>query len=302
MFPCQVFLGYNFYIMLKGLAIFVLLAAGTIDNSGQENQRSNLTDPNSRQHTAPPVVLKCECSAQPNQQSANPKPPHWYTSPEWWLCILGVPTLFYIGKQARASKEAATAALKQANHIVNSERAWVLILREKTQNPYLVPIEKPLAGGPRMSHCIVWIKNYGNSPARIAKFKFELQIGERRTAPPRTEVFEPKSLEFDKNPLAMPQQDEWPMEAKLTPEGIIRDEQRKEILENKRRFLWLCGAVHYRDVFDGATLHTSKICLLYETLTDAKEPFWVYGPPEYNTTTEQQCPKQIRTLPSLRSG
>jgi hypothetical protein len=81
----------------------------------------------------------------------------------------------------------------------------------------------------------------------------------------------------------MPQQEEWPFEGHLIPDGIIREEQLKSVLESKTKFLWFCAIIHYRDVFEeSGSLHDSKICFLYETFTDAKEPFWILGPAAYN--------------------
>ena len=42
-------------------------------------------------------------------------PSHWYASPEWWLCILGVPTLLFIGRQTKATARAARAAEASVN-------------------------------------------------------------------------------------------------------------------------------------------------------------------------------------------
>ena len=45
----------------------------------------------------------------PNETATKREPPHWYASPEWWLFILGVPSLFVIAWQARATAAAARA-------------------------------------------------------------------------------------------------------------------------------------------------------------------------------------------------
>jgi hypothetical protein len=45
--------------------------------------------------------------------------PSWYSSPEWWLVILGFPTLAFIAVQAVILR-------RQTNALVNSERAWLM--------------------------------------------------------------------------------------------------------------------------------------------------------------------------------
>lgn len=51
---------------------------------------------------------------------------HWYLNPEWWLCILGFPTLFFVGYQTVATAKAAKAALLNAQAVISAERAWVM--------------------------------------------------------------------------------------------------------------------------------------------------------------------------------
>jgi hypothetical protein len=85
------------------------------------------------------------------------EPPPWYQSPEWWLFIIGVPTLIFIGVQAVASKKAAKAALLNAQALINSERAWVDI--------DIVYVD------PKESLTSYWMRaiNYGKSPAFITE-------------------------------------------------------------------------------------------------------------------------------------
>jgi hypothetical protein len=52
--------------------------------------------------------------------------PSWYKQPEWWLCILGVPTLGFVAWQTWSTASAAKAALLNAQALINSERAWIM--------------------------------------------------------------------------------------------------------------------------------------------------------------------------------
>jgi len=49
----------------------------------------------------------------------------WYASPEWWLVILGFPTIFFVAWQAIATRQAAVAAQASTDVVINSERAWI---------------------------------------------------------------------------------------------------------------------------------------------------------------------------------
>ena len=46
--------------------------------------------------------------------------------PEWWAIGIALGTLILISWQSKATADAAKAALLQANHIVTSERAWMV--------------------------------------------------------------------------------------------------------------------------------------------------------------------------------
>lgn len=61
------------------------------------------------------------------------EPPHWYKSPEWWLVILGFPTLAVLMWQAivmnaatKAARDSANAALVSAKAFTDAERAWII--------------------------------------------------------------------------------------------------------------------------------------------------------------------------------
>jgi hypothetical protein len=49
----------------------------------------------------------------------------WYASPEWWLVILGFPTIIFVAWQAIATRQAAVAAQASTDVVINSERAWI---------------------------------------------------------------------------------------------------------------------------------------------------------------------------------
>jgi hypothetical protein len=85
------------------------------------------------------------------------EPPPWYQSPEWWLFIIGVPTLIFIGVQAFASKKAADAALLNSEALIASERPWLVVLPE--------PVDPD---GEELPHLYrLRATNIGNTPAQL---------------------------------------------------------------------------------------------------------------------------------------
>jgi hypothetical protein len=88
---------------------------------------------------------------------------HWYASVEWWLFILGVPTLGVLiwqsllgRRSAQAAETAANAALLNAQAVINAERALLLFTVEKESFSG--------SGGPSIFH--INVVNYGKVPAR----------------------------------------------------------------------------------------------------------------------------------------
>jgi hypothetical protein len=230
------FLGYNFYIMLKSLAILAVFIALGIDNPGKKNDGSDLANKNGENKPSPTISVTNNQACPPDTDTANAKPPHWYTSPEWWLCILGLPTLIFIGWQAKAASNAAQATLKQADHIVSSERAWMIASMD---NP-IIPTDGPYlyAGIPKLT-------NKGKTPAfvfEIANAVVVLPSGD--TLPPQPSGFESNNVfKYDGRGLA------------IAPEGIAgrpiissQSEDADPILKEKR-IVWVYGYVRYWDVF-----------------------------------------------------
>lgn len=74
---------------------------------------------------APRISVVNNETSYPNA-GATQEPPSWYKQAEWWLFILGVPTLGFVVWQTRATASAAKAALLTAEALVNSERAWIM--------------------------------------------------------------------------------------------------------------------------------------------------------------------------------
>src|SRR5580700_9445529 len=117
-----------FSMGFRTLAIAIVVLASAVDLSGQKDGGSTLPKGNERDRCSLKVVFPFvgEQESAPQESSAQAEPPHWYTRPEWWLCILAVPTLVLLYRQtnaaidaARAAKDAAEAALLNAKAFVH---------------------------------------------------------------------------------------------------------------------------------------------------------------------------------------
>ncbi len=116
--------------MLKSLAVLTLTVLAL--NPGKKSCDPNLPDNNCNNQRAPVVSFANDERPCPNALPTQAEPPHWYTSPEWWLCILGIPTLIFIGwqayataKSAKAGRDAAEAARDSIRLQESEMQQWV---------------------------------------------------------------------------------------------------------------------------------------------------------------------------------
>lgn len=141
--------------MLKWLATIMLLFV-VIPGSSQKNQSANLA------------------RLSPNDV-AHDQPSHWYKSPEWWLVILGFPTLVFVGYQSRLMakhaehfRDLAKAALRQTEHTETTERAWLIVT-------FVSMKDKELKDG-EVADCRWAIKNVGATPAILLETKARFHV------------------------------------------------------------------------------------------------------------------------------
>lgn len=134
--------------MLKMLTITGAILTLTGGMSGQPNKATyNKQPPASQSH---PAIVSANAPDEQNrsdkrQSKSSSYPPEWYAAlkrPEWWLVILGFPTLVLIGwqawetrKAAIAGERSASAALNQIDLVVDKKRAKLRI-ELKPFNPY----------------------------------------------------------------------------------------------------------------------------------------------------------------------
>jgi hypothetical protein len=133
------FLGYNYRIMLKSMAIVAVTVVFAIGMSGQphETPKDKTAISGNRQ---PSVVSNDSHDRYTYAQEAPAKPKDepfsWNAAvkrPDWWLVLVAAITGALIFWQAWETRTAAEAALLQAKHLANSERAWIMA------NPGVIP-------------------------------------------------------------------------------------------------------------------------------------------------------------------
>ncbi len=119
--------------MLKLFAILSVALALTV-NPGKKDQSPDQAKRDSGNNGTPTAAaLLDDKISTPDTKSAKAESPPWYTSAEWWLFILGIPTLIVIAFQAIASKQAAEAALLNAKALISSERPWLVVSIERSE-------------------------------------------------------------------------------------------------------------------------------------------------------------------------
>ena len=152
--------------MLKSLAILGALSVLAISNSGKEENRTAFAQHNGDHRPFPAVFFPRDQATSPDAETPKAQPPHWYASPEWWLCILGVPTLVFIGWQARATYKAADATKASADATrVQSEisrKAFISQFRPKVPVRSMWLLDKDGA-----LTVEIWLTNVGGTTARI---------------------------------------------------------------------------------------------------------------------------------------
>src|SRR5271165_4264766 len=174
--------------MLKGLAIVTMCLIFTRGMSGQPNEAPGNKQAIPDQFHPPSASIDSHNTYNSTQQAcanAEDEPPHWYTPfkrPEWWLLMAAFLTLWVIGRQthftrlaAEATKEAAKAALVQANHLVASERAWIMAdLRFEDGNGLSWGSEGDTQH--TMAGVILSVKNSGSTPAWVYEQFIHLDV------------------------------------------------------------------------------------------------------------------------------
>lgn len=184
------------------------------------------------------------------------------------VCI-AIKTLKTVKRQTEAAMIAAKASLRQANHIVASERAWMLI--EGDPNPGFDS----------------WIfnfssKNYGKSPAEILFTDLSFGVLNIGDDLPEEPSYTKAKDAFSNREWVPPQGDT--EVGSFHSYGVFTGELKDEFdkIKEGRKILWLYGVVRYRDTVS-ATIHETRFCYWRKVGTGLG--LIMGGPPGYNQCT-----------------
>lgn len=273
---------------MKSLTILTLLFGLAVSVSGQPDKAAN----QKRQATGqgkPSVVTadsqNKQASGQTDQTEAGRDAPaekasiersHWWSTSEWWLVIIAGLTGCVIGwqswetrKSANASKDAASAALLNAQTLINAERPWIVI-----------NVESP---APNQFHFKA--TNVGRTPARItAIYGHPLIV--RRNRPEPTPDFEGTESLLSTPPCLLPS-----TTSCTALRCNIEELHGSDSVEDFLRYvtsglfeIWFYGRVIYFDTLEPPpqTSHDTKWLFWYLPFKDAL-PIPDPRHPEYNT-------------------
>ena len=150
-------------------AVFLL----AVSMSGQPNQTPKDKGAISDNHHPATVSIDSHDSyGYPQEASTKPKDESlsWDAAikrPEWWAIVIALGTLGLIWWQARATAKAAEATLKQANHVVASERAWVMVEIKFPPGAGPLSFSGGINDGSTITDFEIIVKNAGRTPAWV---------------------------------------------------------------------------------------------------------------------------------------
>ncbi len=120
------------FILVLSLCVFALAPCFAQDTFQQEAAKPKQQQSHNAQEQTIPVLVN-DVSSSESTNGTHGKSPHWYTSPEWWLFIIALPTLFFIWYEAAATARAAKATERSAD----ASRDSVAIARLQTETSAL---------------------------------------------------------------------------------------------------------------------------------------------------------------------
>jgi hypothetical protein len=154
--------------MMKRLAILAAISAMTIVYMHAQPNRTSGDKDTPPDHHIPSTVSVDSHDNYTYPQQTPPKSTDEAFSlqkaiqrPEWWAIGVALGTMILIYWQSKATADAAKAALLQANHIVTSERAWMIAEAGDAG----IPAEIEGATGIRWTEFSVRFVNKGKTPA-----------------------------------------------------------------------------------------------------------------------------------------
>jgi hypothetical protein len=243
------FLGYNFFIMLKRLAVFsagVLLCAGIM--TGQPNQTPNgegqdakqskpsVVEPNSHDKDNPGEQNQSESRGSAPTGNAALKWPAWMGDANWWLVLIAGITGGCIAWQswetrtaARGARDAAQASLLNIRAFINAERPWIMARVEPS--------------GRKNAYRVVAV-NKGRTPASVLSHAENCVLKETSELPPDIAVYgEPDN----RSKIVLPDESIEIMD--FSEHSFVRkDEGKLARFRSWDAEGFVCGIIIYRDL------------------------------------------------------
>ena len=162
------------------------------------------------------------------------------------------------------ANKSAEAALKNAQAVINAERAWVFCTAKQIGN----------------ESCQLSLRNHGRTPAYVISVR-ELE----KVVPPTTKLESTPDYglptQFVSERVLSPgdawEADDW----RTNLSEVLPGEMLEEVRSGRLRY-YLYGVIEYRDVLPGSQLHETRFCYFYSTI---QQQFIVGGPSDYTKCT-----------------
>lgn len=238
-------------------SVFLLIVA--IYVACQPNQATEQKNSHSQKESPITITSNGNQNTAETSYKTNKNSPEWYAAlkrPEWWLVIAAFVTFGVVMYQsiqtkiaAEAAKQSAGAARENIEHLVNSERAWVL--GNGMGNWKIEDIEPD---GDRMP---VWIplqiKNFGKTVARITKISVTVHLHQIASNVPSLPP-EPKYPDQGECDILLPPDVVHKLPFPVAAFNLINVKRGKDRL-------YLYGFLNYRDI--GKNDRVTRFCYVY---------------------------------------
>jgi hypothetical protein len=220
-------------ILIFVCASFVCIASEPSVNA----KRSIATDVDaSNAQSSPSFALSYDGATNGRADETQNDLPYWYESAEWWLFIAAIPTLIFVGWQAKETASAAAAANRNVEAVMDERRARVEIIAGGVP----VDADKPIGIG-------VSLKNGGPTMAFIKGGRVRLLRADKEIEP---DYGAGVDIPFTG---AVPQSYQTPtqMAVLLEPNPTLTANQVVEI-NGRKSFIHFYGFVRYQDIYKRA--------------------------------------------------
>jgi hypothetical protein len=256
--------------MLKILAILSigLICAGIVSGQADKNPHPN-QQPTKQEQPALHVANGEQAQPKPgsdegkggnNSPAGNTtleRPQVWWRDSNWWLVIIAGFTGLVIGWQSFQTKNAAKAALLNAQAVINAERAWVVMIIEQDEE------------FPRSFR--VKAKNCGSTPAMIVAASQQWCVIENATEMPEEPQYG-HGKRFAEGVFLFPGESQAMMEfgrdhLRMPPIGYepTREDDFQRVKEGQGSCI-VFGNVVYRDILSSSCdlEHETRWCSLFK--------------------------------------